>query len=274
MRYTYDEDEEEASDGTSTRRSARQSGRNTPFESTGPTYTASGRQIRAPKTGEYGEGLLSREANGTDELAPEYASRAGTEDSSEQPVRGGGRATRNGGRHVVNGVNPRKRRRIDGYNDNDAMSEEDDASGGEWDSDRNEAEDEDRAMPDADDEDEAESGSSEDEESQSLVVKLKVPSKSPAPPGVKDEEAVVANGASTPMDVEDAKPGAVNVNGVPAADGLSAIQSGSSPAGPSSEYPTPSSSSLTAKTGVAAPVNHTVDRTAPDHAALPTTNGV
>ena len=252
MRYTYDEDDSFMSDDTTARRSTRQSGRNTPME-TGPTFTASGRQIRAPKTGEYGESLLSREINGTDELAPEYSeangmasSRAGTEDSD--PVRSG-RATRSAGRHVSGAVNPRKRKHIEGYNDIDDMSEEDEASGGEWDSDKNEADDEDENMPDADDEDEGDDGldeedEDEDEEPQSLVVKLKVPSKSPAPSEVKNEDVAMANGAATPVGGEDAKAGAVNGD-VPTASGskhLSA-QPGSSPAGPSG-YPTPASTSF------------------------------
>lgn len=255
MRYTYEEDDDDSflSDNTSARRSTRQSGRNTPMES-GPTYTASGRQIRAPKTGEYGESLLSREVNGTDELAPEYqdgsgmtSSRAGTEDSD--PVRGG-RATRAAGKHVTNGAaNPRKRKHIDGYNDIDAMSEEDDASGGEWDSDRNDGEDEDEKMPDADDEDNGDDSmdDEEDGEPQTLVVKLKVPSKSPAPPEVKNEDIAMANGTSTPIG-EQTKAGAVN--GEAATTSASThlyAHPGSSPVGPSG-YPTPTSSTyLTAE---------------------------
>lgn len=246
MRYTYEDDDAFLSDDASTRRSTRQSGRNTPME-TGPTYTASGRQIRAPKTGEYGESLLSREMNGGDELAPEYSdangmasSRAGTEDSD--PVRGG-RATRAGGRHAANGAdNPRKRKHIDGYNDIDDMSEEDEASGGEWDSDKNEADDQDENMLDADDEDDGQNSvdedDDEDEEPQSLVVKLKVPSKSPAPPEVKKEDVAMANGAATPVVMDDAKAGATNDVGTH----ISA-QPDSSPTGPSG-YPTPTSTSF------------------------------
>lgn len=215
----------------------------------GPTFTASGRQIRAPKTGDYGESLLSREMNGTDELAPGYSedngmasSRAGTEDSD--PVRTG-RATRAAGRHAVNGAaNPKKRKHIDGYNDIDEMSEEDEASGGEWDSDKNDAEDEDENMPDADDEDEGDDSSDEDEEPQSLVVKLKVPSKSPAPPEVKNEDTSMTNGMAASAGGEQSRPGAANGEAGRAPNGnhLSA-QPGSSPTGPSG-YPTPTSTSF------------------------------
>ena len=266
MRYTYDEDDSFVSDdnASSTRRSTRQSGRNTPMDA-GPTYTASGRQIRAPKTGEYGESLLSKEVNGTDELAPEFAdggasgvqsSRAGTEDSD--PVRGGGRATRAAGRQAVNGAaNPRKRKHIDGYNDIDSMSDEEEASGGEWDSDKNEADDDDENMPDADDEADGEGEDSVDEEDeeankeqQSLVVKLKVPSKSPAPPEVKNEDTAMAHGSATPAPGDDATIGASTLNGDGAAttagNHLSA-HPGSSPATGPSGYPTPTSSSYVSK---------------------------
>lgn len=188
MRYTYDDDEDEdgasASDATSgARRSTRhQSARTTPFES-GPTYTASGRQINKPRTGGYGESLLSHapENASTDELAPEYSETPRDEEDSE-PVRNGGRATRSAAGPAMNGAsNPRKRKHIDGYNDIDGMSEEDDAapSGDEWDSDMNEADDTEMPDVDADADDDKEGPSEvdddeEDDEPTSLIVKLKV----------------------------------------------------------------------------------------------------
>ncbi|GIZ47075.1 hypothetical protein CKM354_001017600 [Cercospora kikuchii] len=183
MRYTYEEDVEDDSDATSTRRSTRhQSTRSTPFES-GPQYTASGRQINKPQRGEYGESLLSTNVMSTDELGPEYdtegrSQRAGTDDSD--PVKPNGRPSR-GNRNVDYAVtNPRKRKHIEGYNDIDEMSDEDDAaaSGEEWNSDQNEDED----MDDAPDAPDADSEHSEDDEeddgddsTRSLVVKLKLP---------------------------------------------------------------------------------------------------
>lgn len=181
MRYTYDEDDESAggddSDATSTRRSTRhQSARSTPFEA-GPQYTASGRQIRQPRTGEYGESLLSKEVM-SDELGPDYdgGERAGSDESD--PVHGG-RPTRaaRGYAYVVD--NPRKRKHIDGYNNIDAMSdEEDDATGDDWNSDANASGDEN--LPDADDVDDAPSEDEDEDDlgerpSGSLIVKLKVP---------------------------------------------------------------------------------------------------
>ncbi|USW51334.1 Putative WHIM1 domain-containing protein [Septoria linicola] len=180
MRYTYDEEAEDDSDATSTRRSTRhQSSRSTPFE-TGPQYTASGRQIKQPRQGDYGESLLSTNMMSTADLGPGYDTeersvRAGSDESD--PVRSGGRPSR-ASRNVHYGEsNPRKRKHIDGYNDIDDMSDEDDAapSGDEWNSDQNE--DEDMAEAPA-----AQSEDSEDEEddfdhdsTRSLIVKLKLP---------------------------------------------------------------------------------------------------
>ncbi|KAH9811710.1 hypothetical protein Tdes44962_MAKER05857 [Teratosphaeria destructans] len=185
MRYTYEEDEEQNfdSDAGSTRRSARNlSSRNTPMEA-GPTVTLSGRQSRKPRRGEYGELLLDHGSDPAtrDDRAAGYHNGNGAdgEDEDSEPVRHG-RPTRNAGRYVPNGAaNPRKRKHIDGYNSIDEMSDEDDdASGDDWDSDRNEADDVD--MPDADDE--SEEDDEEDDGPRSLVVKLKVPLKVMTPP--------------------------------------------------------------------------------------------
>ncbi|KAI7154462.1 hypothetical protein KC349_g7635 [Hortaea werneckii] len=183
LRYTYDDDDDMVfgggldSDTTSTRRSARNrdsSARTTPFEASGPTFTASGRQINKPKTGEYGEPLLkSALENATDELAPEAEDGATGTDFDSEPVQNG-RATRAAGRSGhVNEVNGRKRKRVidDDEDDEGEMSDEEGGDGeDDWDSDRNAEEGDDTEMPDADDED----SEDPDEESQSLVVKLKV----------------------------------------------------------------------------------------------------
>lgn len=120
----------------------------------------------------------------TDELAADFEgddinSRAGSDDS--EPVRDGSRATRSGGVRPSRSTNLRQRKHIDGYNDIDEMSNEDDASGSgdEWDSDKND--DEDEHMPDADDEISEPSDQMEDDDfvqrppAGSLVVRLKMP---------------------------------------------------------------------------------------------------
>jgi hypothetical protein len=160
MRYNYDDDEgQDDSDATSNRRSARHSERNTPV-ATGPTYTASGRQVRPRQGGEYGASLLSGQANGADGSGVGY--------DSEEPVRGGRRATRG----TTNGHNG-KRKRLDDEDDDGEMSDEeaDQQSEDGWNSEANGA-DEDE-LPDADDEDDGRD-EEEAEEPQSLVVKLKL----------------------------------------------------------------------------------------------------
>jgi hypothetical protein len=177
MRYTYDdaedEDEDENenfSDATSNRRSARQSGRNTPTE-VGPQYTASGRQVKPRQGGEYGASLLSNQVTSPDELGPEFREDKEASDS-EQPVRGGaraGRATRGGDK----GGSLKKRKRINADDEDegslDDLSDDAPPSGDEWDSQAND--DADDAMPDADED--SDLLEDEDAEPKSLVVTLK-----------------------------------------------------------------------------------------------------
>lgn len=173
-RYTYDEaddeDGDDFSDATSNRRSARQSGRNTPAD-VGPQYTASGRQVKPRQGGEYGASLLSRGPASPDELGTDYNDDKEASDS-EQPVRGGarsGRATRG----VANGGSSlKKRKRItDDDDDEGSLDDMSDAppSGDEWDSQAND--DEDDAMPDADED--SDLLDDEDGEPKSLVITLK-----------------------------------------------------------------------------------------------------
>jgi hypothetical protein len=163
MRYTYDEDEEDASDAGSGRLSGRQQSARSNSLEAGPTMTASGRQIRKPRTGDYGEGLLSGNAHDTNG--------DGDEDSNARTRRSGRGATN--GEHQINGAGPT-------YG-NEA------ASGDEWDSDKDDGDDD--QMPDADDDKEfhadAEDEDDDDElpddeegrpeELSSLVVKLRIP---------------------------------------------------------------------------------------------------
>ena len=186
MRYNYDDDDEFLSDDTSTRRSTRhQSARSTPFEA-GPTFTASGRQIKQPRTGEYGESLLRNNVlNSTDELAPDYDNEHGhnhTGGDDSEPIHPGGRSTRFGYRPQTNGAgNPRKRKYVDEYNSIDDMSDEEEAgspSGDEWNSEQNDGDGDDH-MPDAGDEGSESPDQDEDDDlrgaMESLIVRLKVP---------------------------------------------------------------------------------------------------
>lgn len=59
IKYTYSDDDDDIYENTGTRRSFRNTGTNTPAEPAGPTITQSGRQVRAPQVGAYGESLLN-----------------------------------------------------------------------------------------------------------------------------------------------------------------------------------------------------------------------
>lgn len=172
IRYTYSDNEEE-SDATGSRRSARYSGHSTPADS-GPVVTASGRQVRPARTGIYGESLLSGQAE-----TPDYA-------ASETSRTSGGRATRNSTR--LSPLNGDRKRKSRGYNSMDEDSEEDaPSSGNEWDGgdddDDDDNDEDDVDMADGEDEDDMDL---DQDVKRSLVVKLKV--KRPQEP-VKTEDA-------------------------------------------------------------------------------------
>lgn len=69
MRYTFDDDEEDADElaySEGTRRSGRNAERTVATESAAPVVTASGRQVRQRNGGVYGESLLSGRPNASD----------------------------------------------------------------------------------------------------------------------------------------------------------------------------------------------------------------
>ena len=149
MRYTYDEEDDDDSEASGTRRSTRNSGVATPAEQNRPTTTLSGRQVRSRAGGIYGEALLS--GQNTD-ARPSPAT-----DASDEPVR----ASRSGRAGVAN-------RRV---NDDAETSSE-----GEWDGgDEDEPDEPDEVMEDLDDEEEpSEDEAEEDSDPKSLVVTLRV----------------------------------------------------------------------------------------------------
>ena len=127
IRYTFSDDDE-TSDAPSTRRSARPSGVSTPAEPAGPTYTASGRQVRPRGTGFYGPtGAAEAKADGDAPAEGADAEMPDGHDDSQMRTRGGGRSTRTNG--------TRGRAHIDGYNALDEMDDESDAVSSEnsWD---------------------------------------------------------------------------------------------------------------------------------------------
>jgi hypothetical protein len=186
MKYTYSEEEDGGSDALSTRRSNRQSGISTPAEPSGPTFTASGRQVRSRHGGAYGESILSGQADTAGQLS--VSGMDGADDGDDELV-AGGRPRRAA---QQNGTKPKahSRKPIDGYNALDSMEDETDASssGGEWDGEDDDEpddiveddEDEDVEMSDG----EAKQSSDEEESDtpRSLVVSLRYMKTHSSPP--------------------------------------------------------------------------------------------
>ena len=191
MKYTFsDEEDEYGSDEQSVRRSGRRSGRDTPAVPSGPTVTASGRQVRSRATGLYGESLLS--GQGTERASPMTGEYEQSDASGEQS-HANGRATRAAKNSYGRG---RGGKHIDTYNSLDEMDDEDDAtsSGGSWDGD----EDDEQMDVDEDDED----LDSEDEvEPRSLVVRLRYSKKSFNTPstGPAVQESLADAGEASPL---------------------------------------------------------------------------
>jgi len=178
MRYTFDDDGDDL-DEMSTRRSTRNSDRSTPAD--GPTVTASGRTVRPRGGGSYGETLLSGQVtDGNTPATNEY------EDSEmSDAVRAGGRGGTRASTRLGQLDGNRKRKTVDGYNEVDGMSEEEDAaSSAGWNSADNaeveEEEDDDVGFESEDEQDDFGTTPNGDGAGQdSLVVKLKVPSLNP-----------------------------------------------------------------------------------------------
>jgi hypothetical protein len=182
LKYTYSDDEDDIySDSTTARRSTRNTGTHTPAEPAGPTVTLSGRQVKSRQGGAYGESMLSGThtpavggldgaSNKHEEIEGEVGGRPRRAAASNQGLNGWG--SKKGGRH------------IEGYNDVDEMTSDDEDDASEQDYGDDEEEDDHVSLES--DGDEAEDVSDEDEdeemddgEKKSLVVKL--PVKTPSP---------------------------------------------------------------------------------------------
>jgi hypothetical protein len=202
MKYMYDDEEDDIySDSTSARRSTRNTRAHTPTDA-GPTVTQSGRQVKARQGGVYGETMLSGRQS------PPFSA-DGTDDELADGVTGRARrGSRNG--------KPRGGRHIDGYNNVDEMSsDEDDASEQDYGDDEeddnvyvSEAEDEEEDIFENDVEPEEEAL-----EPKTLIVKL--PLKTPTPePTAATQAANSASSvkenqppaASSPSDEQSSKP--------------------------------------------------------------------
>ncbi|CAN9199138.1 hypothetical protein CC77DRAFT_1031728 [Alternaria alternata] len=181
QRYTFDEDNDFDSDNTSVRRSGRQSGRDTPAAPSGPTVTASGRQVRSRATGLYGETLLSGQI--ADHASPATGDYVRS-DVSEEPYSGHGRSTRAANRGTTNGRS--FNRTVDSEDEEDATS---------WDGgDDDEEEPDQMDLDDDDDEDDAVEESEEEEEQHSLMVTLRYRKGASDGAPAHEEDAPMTNG--------------------------------------------------------------------------------
>src|SRR6187402_972953 len=178
MKYTYSDEEDDIySDATTSRRSTRNTGTHTPAEPSGPTITQSGRQVKSRHGGAYGESMLS----GTH--TPGVS--VGFDGTSEEPEQDGEAFGRPRRAAATNGQISKTKpgRHIEGYNDVDEMTSDEEGDASEQDYGDDEEEDDNVLLEsDVDDPDDL---SDEDEEleerenQKKLIVKL--PVKTPTP---------------------------------------------------------------------------------------------
>ncbi|KAF2012482.1 hypothetical protein BU24DRAFT_374029 [Aaosphaeria arxii CBS 175.79] len=224
MKYTFsDEEDQSNSDAFDLRRSTRNSGRVSPALQTGPTVTASGRQVKSRATGVYGESLLSGQV--TEGASPANGDFVQSEGSEEAE---GGRPTRNSTSRPTNGWS-KGRANIETYNSVDEMDEEDDATswdGGDEDEDGDDRDQMDLDDDEDDDDDAADDdGGEDDDEGKSLLVRLKYPkgsfegegeSKDANPESTTGEPPAAAPVKDSPADSELAPVPAPTTNGLSA----------------------------------------------------------
>lgn len=195
MKYIYSDEEDGGSDALSMRRSNRQSGVSTPAEPSGPTFTASGRQVRSRHGGAYGESMVAGQGDASKKstLGGMDGAEGGDDEEQFRSHQRSGRTARQ--MDAKSRVHTRKH--IEGYNSLDSMEDESDAtsSGGDWDGGDDEEVD-DRAGEEEDDDDlemSDDDGKAIDEEEEppsSLVVSLRyVKSRSKLPPGPTQQES-------------------------------------------------------------------------------------
>ena len=179
QRYTFDEEDDFDSDNLSVRRSGRQSGRDTPAAPSGPTVTASGRQVRSRATGLYGEKLHSGQV--TDHPSPATGDYVRS-DVSEEPQSVHGRAARAANRGAIN------ERTL-----NRTMNSEDDEDATSWDGGDDDEEEPDQMDLDDDEDDAGADDDEEEDDEPSLMVTLRY-----RKPGsdTQDNETTMGNGAS------------------------------------------------------------------------------
>lgn len=174
MKYTYSDEDEIYSDTTTSRRSTRNTRRNTPE---GPTVTQSGRQVKSRQGGAYGESILSG-----------ARASVGLTDEADNSESTGGRPRRAAVAAAAAGSTngrPKGGRHIEGYNNVDEMTSDEEGDASEQDYGDDEEDDPVSLASDVDDQDELtdseepEDSAKENGEKKSLLVKL--PVKTPTP---------------------------------------------------------------------------------------------
>ena len=215
-RYTYSDEEDGGSDALSTRRSNRQSGISTPAESIGPTFTASGRQVRSRHGGTYGEATSSGK-----QVATQHSRTGGLDGAEDDEIEDEDEPVSRGRPRRAAQQNKVKAKSLTanhtkGYDSLGSMDDESDAtsSGNEWD-----GGDEDEPDEHVDDEEEDEdidmsdiSGAEEEEEEvddvqQSLVVSLRYKKGIPPPPSqdLRNGPAISEDHSIPPMTISGSK---------------------------------------------------------------------
>jgi hypothetical protein len=184
QRYTFDEEDDFDSDSLSVRRSGRQSGRDTPAAPSGPTVTASGRQVRSRATGLYGEKLHSGQV--ADHPSPATGDYIRS-DMSEEPQSGHGRATRAANRGTAN------RGTANGRTLNRTLDSDDDEDATSWDGGDDEEEPDQMDLDDDEDDGAADDSEDDDDDEPSLMVTLRY-----RKPGsdAQDNDMTMVNGSA------------------------------------------------------------------------------
>lgn len=177
IKYTYsdEEDEEVSTDATTSRRSTRNTGTHTPSEGLGvPTVTQSGRQVKARQGGTYGETVLSGTTVtvGADSANDEFED----DDISGRPRRAA----------AANDRKPKGGRHIEGYNNVDEMTSEDEDDASEHDYGDDEDEEDNISFASGDDGQDELSGDDDEmedgvQEAQGDGLLVKLPVKTPTP---------------------------------------------------------------------------------------------
>ncbi|KAM0804697.1 hypothetical protein BDR22DRAFT_834584 [Usnea florida] len=189
-RYTYSDEEDGGSDALSTRRSNRQSGISTPADSSGPTFTASGRQVRSRHGGTYGEAILRGQQDAMQQSRKDELERAeDNEDEDEDGPVSRGRPRRAAQQNRVK-PKPLAREPAEEYNSLESMEDESDATSSENDWDGGDGDEPDDHIDDDDEDEDEEVDTSEssvveeddDDLPQTLVVSLRYKRSRPFPP--------------------------------------------------------------------------------------------